>query len=236
MMVLDPVKFLAKSVFRVMGLEVRRKPNVSASSLPQIPDAPLVPEHLLAECRVLPSREDLLEVLPAGGVVAEIGVADGAYSDRILKFNKPRRLILIDVWDTDRYRNGLQAVREKFSDGINAGTVQVEQGLSVDALKRLPPRLLDWAYLDTAHDYKTTKAELRLLRTRIKPGGYIAGHDFCVGNPHAKLPYGVIPAVCEFCVEEGLGFAYITLASDGHFSFCLWTPGDKLIDGVDDSD
>jgi hypothetical protein len=53
-------------------------------------------------CVVVPSREVLLERLPQGGIVAEVGVAEGEFSRAILQRNRPRRLHLIDLWGTDR--------------------------------------------------------------------------------------------------------------------------------------
>jgi len=44
-------------------------------------------------------RLKLLEVLPQGGIVAELGTYKGTYADSILKINKPLELYLVDHWD-----------------------------------------------------------------------------------------------------------------------------------------
>ena len=49
-----------------------------------------------SNCIVLSNRSELLRRLPKGGVVAEIGVADGDYSQEILALNEPSKLLLID--------------------------------------------------------------------------------------------------------------------------------------------
>ena len=99
------------------------------------------------------------------------------------------------------------------------GRVAIRQGLSLDVLSSLPAQSFDWVYLDTVHDYETTAQELvacaRVTKERI------AGHDFCIGNPYSKLPYGVIQAVFEFCRTHVWRFEYITLDGSGYFSFCL---------------
>jgi hypothetical protein len=80
---------------------------------------------------------------------------------------------------------------------------------------------MDWVYLDTVHDYATTSAELIQCERVLKEGGRLAGHDFTIGNPHSRLPYGVIKAVYEFCRERKWDFEFITLDGSCYFSFCL---------------
>ena len=210
-------KSLLKAALRYVGFQVRRLPKLTPSRV-----APELPAHLLSECRVLPSREALLAVLPKNGVTAEIGVADGDFSAQILKINTPRTLYLVDPWPEGRYGSGFDKVRARFVQEIVSGAVKIERGLSTEVLPKLPP--LDWLYIDTDHTYTTTREELRLSEALIKPNGFIAGHDFVPGNPYKGYPYGVVQAVCEFCVERNWSFAYLTLAPRGHLSFCLKRP------------
>lgn len=170
---------------------------------------------------MLSNRSELLKALPRGGVVAEIGVADGDYSSKIFSLNEPAYLHLIDAWDTERYSQGLERVQSKFAREIAAGSVMLHRGHSVDILPTLANKSFDWLYLDTTHEYTDTIQELRLCASLVKDGGHIAGHDFCTGNPYIGLPYGVIQAVYEFCAEYRWGFEYIALVDDGHFTFCL---------------
>jgi Methyltransferase domain len=182
---------------------------------------PNLPQFCFADCRVLSSRSELLKALPHGGVVAEIGVADGDYSVEILSLNEPATLHLIDTWESERYSGGLRRVQSRFAREIAAGSVMVHRGRSVDVLPALTSKSLDWLYLDTTHAYADTVQELRLCASLMKDGGRIAGHDFCTGNPYSGIPYGVIQAVYEFCREHEWGFEYIALDGDGCFSFCL---------------
>jgi SAM-dependent methyltransferase len=172
-------------------------------------------------CEVLPDRRALLARLPQGGVVAEVGVANGDFSADILEIAKPRRLILIDLWGDPRFAAGVDRIRARFADEISEGRVEVRRGMSVDVLTELPDASLDWAYIDTDHSYETTLAELRLAKRKVKPGGIIAGHDFAAGNPVAPFVYGVIPACHRFCVEEGYAYRFLTLDPTQFFSFAL---------------
>lgn len=174
-----------------------------------------------AACRVLPTREIMLDHMPKGATVAEIGVAFGDFSAEILARCSVETLYLIDLWEGERYQKGLQAVMAKFGDALFSGNLKIERGLSTDALARFPDATFDWVYIDTDHSYHTTAAELALCRTKVKPGGLIAGHDFCTGNVVAPVPYGVIEAVNEFCIDHDWRYVFLTLETGGHFSFCL---------------
>ncbi|MEO1543456.1 MAG: hypothetical protein AAFR75_05485 [Pseudomonadota bacterium] len=44
----------------------------------------------IANLKALPNRFDLLEALPRNGNVAEIGVANGEFSEQILKLSQPK--------------------------------------------------------------------------------------------------------------------------------------------------
>ena len=112
------------------------------------------------------------------------------------------------------YSHGIEAA-------IASGDVEINRGLSRERLSEFSDEYLDWIYIDTDHSYLTTKDELLIASSKVKRGGYIAGHDFTSGNPVKALPYGVIQACNEFCVKEGWGYEFLTLEPSGHSSFAL---------------
>ena len=172
-------------------------------------------------CRVLPNRNVMLDLMPKGERVAEIGVAFGEFSEEILRRCEPKRLYLVDAWATKRYRDGLQKIQENYADLINDKKVIVLKGLSTDVLKDFQPDALDWVYIDTNHSYGTTLSELELCHKIVTPCGRIAGHDFCTGNVVDAIPYGVVEAVTKFCKDYDWQFEFLTVESRGDFSFCL---------------
>src|SRR4051812_48080942 len=180
----------------------------------------LEPRHIQA-CRLLPTREDLLAVLPRGGVAAEVGVADGRFTQKILQFADVRALYLIDAWSCDRYGPGLSEVKRKFAAEIAARKVILRQGNSTEVLAALPDCYFDWIYIDTSHMFDLTLQELRLSARKLKATGYLAGHDFSVGNVVLPVVYGVIGACHTFCREAGWRYRWLTVEGDGAFSFCL---------------
>lgn len=172
-------------------------------------------------CRVLPNRGELLYRLKNGGVVAEIGAAFGDFTSEILQRNKPRQLHLIDSWESDRYKAGLEGIKEKFESQLEAGSLVLNQGLSIERLPTFDDGFFDWVYIDTNHSFGTTWKELQLCAKKVKENGRIAGHDFCTGNVVDPVPYGVVEAVTKFCHDYSWQYEYLTVEHHGHFSFCL---------------
>lgn len=198
----------------IMG-NVRRKQSA------RIPRVELKPEHI-RNLRVVTNRDAFLQALPKGGVVAEIGVNRGEFSERILTLNTPEQLHLIDAWSTKRYHSGLGLeVESKFAKQIALGEVQVHVGYSTDLLPRFEDDSFDWIYIDTDHSYALTAAELAIARNKVKPGGIIAGHDYVTGNWDGGVRYGVVEAVHEFCVQHGWELILLTHETDRHLSFAI---------------
>lgn len=112
----------------------------------------------------------------------------------------PRSLILIDGWADERFRDGRSRVEARFAEATAAGQVEILQGPSVETLGRPSPGSLDMVYIDTAHSFATTRAELDIAAKAPGSGGRLAGHDFCVGNIEAPMVCGTIPTVHDFCI------------------------------------
>jgi predicted O-methyltransferase YrrM len=167
------------------------------------------------------SRLAMLDRLPKGLRALEIGVAEGGFSAEIWKRLAPSHLTLVDPWEGDRYSPGYEMVRKRFHDQIENGSVRTVKSLSVDFLKNCEAGRFDFIYIDTNHTYGTTIQELRLADRVVAPGGFIAGHDYTMGNPVAPMVYGVIQAVSQFCVENNYKFKFLTVEPAGWNSFCL---------------
>ena len=135
-------------------------------------------------------RQKLLEGLPKGGVVAEIGVWEGAFSERILEICAPRELHLIDPWlympefpntgfgrrkNADLMESRYESVVAKFADRPE---VRIHRATSQDALPLLPDGTFDWVYIDGNHNEPFISTDLRLCLSKVKPNGIIAGDDF----------------------------------------------------------
>ncbi|NVK53925.1 MAG: class I SAM-dependent methyltransferase [Flavobacteriaceae bacterium] len=168
------------------------------------------------------TREQLLSLLPKNGVVAELGVDHGDFSQKILEICQPFKLHLVDVWKSERYPEKLfHEVGKKFQSEIKNGIVEINRGLSTVVVNQFPDKYFDWIYIDTAHTYSVTKAELETYLPKMKQGGIIAGHDFIVGEIDVPWKYGVIEAVYEFCTSHDWEIIYLTMERGISPSFAI---------------
>ena len=180
-------------------------------------------EHHLSACTLLPTRADLLARLPKQAMVAEVGVAEGDFSQLILEVSQPRTLFLIDLWQSIAPAFGQPAaekVQKHFADLARSGVVRIMRGYSWEQLRNLPEHSLDWVYIDASHDHEDVTRDLEAARWAVKPDGYIAGHDYVLWSS-PTLRFGVVEAVNEFCVRHDYQLRYLTMESNGHHSYAI---------------
>jgi SAM-dependent methyltransferase len=162
-------------------------------------------------------REFILRRMPQRGIVAEIGVDLGDFSEKILSVNRPRELHLIDPWTSvgGEYSQGVPSgaapatnsprklnivaryafVRDRFSSDIDGGGVVMHRETSAIAGADFPDQFFDWVYIDGNHSYEFVRHDLELYWRKLKPGGYIVCDDY----HHAGFwEDGVTRAVDEF--------------------------------------
>ena len=160
-------------------------------------------DEQLKNCRLISSRDKLLELLPAGTCV-ELGCENGEFSQKILDINKPNKLVLVD-----NNQSHIFNVTSKFGDDSR---LEIKQGNSFDVLKRYEDETFDWIFIDTDHTLETMVLELGVSDKKIKKGGYIAIHDYIFhdyiwgitsgNNEWDVVTYGVIEAVNTFLKEN----------------------------------
>lgn len=143
--------------------------------------------------------------LPKGGVGAELGVAKGVFSERLLELTSPRLLYLVDCWvhqpkpgDTTSDVQHLQRMRvclSRMRFHIGIGIVRVLCGMSGHVVSMIPEQSLDWVFIDADQSYRSCMLDLSLWSPRVKPGGIIAVHDY---TTPIKALRGVKRAVDDF--------------------------------------
>ncbi len=210
-------KRVAKPAYRALNRLLNKVRKAQSSRIPLVE---LEARHI-RNLRVVLDRSAFLDAFPKGGEVAELGVAYGDFSAMILEICKPDKLHLVDFWGSERYASGRVRVEDRFRKQIGEGRVVIDLGLSTDVLPRFKEQQFDWIYVDTDHGYEVTSAELDLDRTKVKPGGIIAGHDYITGNWDGGVRYGVVEAVHEFCVKHNWELILLTHETDRHLSFAI---------------
>jgi len=171
-------------------------------------------------------RSQLLQLLPKGGEIAEIGVAEGDFSQCILDTVAPQRLHLIDPWehqdraDYARDANNVSDLKQeerfnsvlaRFRGEIGSGTVRVHRDYSDDAAIFFADGQLDWVYIDGMHTLDAAYGDLVTYGSKVKRDGFIIGHDYTNYVQAQRWNFGVVEAVNRYVIETGYEFVALTL-------------------------
>lgn len=196
--------------------------------MPSLPPVARLPEHLLANARLLPDRDAILPVVPKHKVIAEVGVALGDFSDAFIRICEPRHFIGIDLFDVHNmaelwgqptkalFSGGTHGAfyRKRFAGLIDQGKVTVLEGDSVASLAKLDDASLDIVYVDADHQYDSVKRELEIIRRKIKDDGWIILNDYIMNEAgFSNAAYGVIQATNEFMIAENWEMIYFAFQS-----------------------
>lgn len=130
---------------------------------------------------------------------AEVGVYKGENALHMLRHLEIERLFLVDPYtpysdyDAVEMIDAKECARARLSKFPNATFVYEP---SLIAAANLPE--LDFVYIDGAHDYESVKQDIAAWWPKIRPMGFLGGHDFI----HVHEP--VIRAVVEFAFSSNL--------------------------------
>lgn len=183
--------------------------------------------------KIFETRNDILDTLPKGLVIAELGVFNGEFSQIILDTCEPKELILIDLWDGDNIMSGdvngnnpkkidgktlYTSVTDKFLKNKN---VTIHKGYTTEVLKQYPDNYFDLIYIDADHSYSGCKSDLEISYLKTKNGGFIMGHDYEQNFEKSKKIYnfGVKKAVDKFCEKYNLKISM--KGNDGCVSYAI---------------
>jgi SAM-dependent methyltransferase len=190
------------------NFNLRRAPIVWADKLT---------DRHLANCRVFPSREELIVTMTKSAVCAEVGVESGYFSAQILKRTAPRRLHLLDLDISqiryDRYPELVSAVE--------SGVVQLHQGRSVQIFSTFPDSYFDWLYVDGDHSFAGVTSNIRQAVRVVKPQGLIVFNDYVKYSPLEHVQYGVMEAVNDLCLRQDFEVVGFALHGLGYFDVAL---------------
>jgi hypothetical protein len=165
--------------------------------------------------RLRDARQQIIAMLPKGGIGAEIGVWKGEFSARLLRGAQPRTLYLIDPWlvrDDPAHRKAwygigrqpdmediYQAVLRQFEAEREKGSVVVKRGFSQDILEEFPDGSFDYIYIDGDHEYSAVRRDCSLAFDKVRAGGYICGDDYAI---RGWWKDGVVRAFHELIAEK----------------------------------
>jgi hypothetical protein len=180
-------------------------------------DFPALTARNLDNARLYADREDMAAALqiPHSGVIAEVGVALGDFSKRLIAMLAPREFVAIDtfvlhqittLWGrpTAEILHGLD--HRTFYQQALAGSacaVTIREGLSHVMLGTFPDGYFDLIYIDADHSYEAVTQDAALAVRKVRPDGVLIFNDYIMYDHFGGGPYGVVPAVNELVVNQG---------------------------------
>lgn len=170
--------------------------------------APELPAEKLADCQILPNRMVLLDKVAKGGVIAEIGVDRGDFSQQILQRCQPVKLHLFDI-DASRIQNEIALTALNGSDNL----VELHIGDSSTNMDALPDGTFDIVYIDADHKYEGVVKDIEASLPKLKAGGALIFNDYTVWSPASMFHCGVARAVNELCLRKPWKFRYLAMQS-----------------------
>ncbi len=166
--------------------------------------------HETPQYEDLVDRRSLMAFLPKGGVGAEIGVAEGCFSDVLLEACEPKSLYLIDPWqhiESEAMKDDSSNVPQDHQDvrhfhvqrrlGAHPAVIICRE-FSLDAAKTFPNETFDWIHIDGDHTMAGKDAEA--YWPKVKPGGWATGHDYTMAGEHITVK----AQIDEFVERHGL--------------------------------
>lgn len=171
--------------------------------------APLIPAEALHGCDVFNHRYALLDALPDGGTVGEVGTMHGDFAREILDRKQPDELHLFDV--------SFARLRD---DVAGHQAIKTHKGRSAARMKQMPDDFFDWIYLDADHTYAGVKDDVDASLPKLKKNGILVFNDYILWSPLLALPYGVITAANEL-LADGWTAIGIALTPHGYFDVAM---------------
>ena len=182
-------------------------------------------QEMVEGAKLFANRYELIKGLnlKRNGIITEIGVALGDFSDFLIKTLEPKKFIAMDLFDMHNYpvhwgtpqeilfknKTHYDFYFERFKNYNSK--VQLERGLSYECLSKMPDSFFDLIYIDANHSYNEVLQEALVALKKIKPDGIIIFNDYIMYDHFLKCDYGVVQVANEILIDHNwkvIGFAF----------------------------
>jgi hypothetical protein len=200
-------------------------------------DYPALESKHVDSARLFAHRNDLISSLRPGegGVIAEIGVAHGDFSEYLLDELRPKEFVAFDLfnmedwspkrqWSVERLNNmtHLEFYRRRF---YHRGTqVKTEVGLSHLRLAAYADKYFDFIYIDADHSYDAVKKDLEVANVKLNDNGVIILNDYIMFSHTFWVAWGVVQAVNEFIVNNNWKVCALALDREMYCDIAIRRP------------
>jgi hypothetical protein len=143
---------------------------------------------------------------------AEIGVAEGHFSEALCQGIPGLELYCIDLWrpyrgnpwsgSTERNDHHFKTACER----LNKYNTHIIRELSMDAVKQFKDGSLDFVFIDANHKFDYVIQDLIEWTKKVKVGGVVSGDDYYPFSCGHQDYGGVVDAVNAYTKAHGIKF------------------------------
>jgi Methyltransferase domain len=147
-------------------------------------------------------------------IIAEVGVADGVFSEYLLNELRPRKFVAFDLFalhEADTYGGAptnvllknmthLDYYRRKFAD--RASQVVTGVGRSNLTLAKYPDKTFDLIYIDVNHSYESVRQDTNIVQAKLADDGILVLDDYTQFDFIGGVRYGIVRAVNELIINQ----------------------------------
>jgi len=234
------LKRLAKVVapaIRHIGATAPAIRNYVVSALIENPafDIPPLEAKHLDDARLFANRNDMISSMQfiKSGVIAEVGVAQGDFSEFLIDQLEPKRFVAFDLFTmhewteeggvpTTKLLNNmkhLEFYKKRFAD--RSTEVLTEVGMSHLTLAKYPNRSFDLIYIDGDHSYGGVKKDIEIAKNKVSDNGFLIFNDYTCFSTWDGCIYGVMRAVNELIINDNWVVFGFALEQRMHYDIAL---------------
>jgi predicted O-methyltransferase YrrM len=125
--------------------------------------------------------KDLLDYyrVTRGWKIVEVGSYAGASAELMAQYAGV--VVCCDIWEEYINPNMAPIVYKEFLDTKSRNKNIIEHKVKSEVLaKEFGKETIDMVYIDADHSYASVKADILAWSDKVKVGGLIAGHDYCM--------------------------------------------------------
>lgn len=110
---------------------------------------------------------------------AELGLRNGTTFNHVLQHCPELTLIGVDCWADGLGHQRVQLAEQRTRDGAArfGQRAVIIKDWTVPAAAQVPDGSLDFIFIDADHSEAAVRADVQAWRPKVRPGGWIIGHD-----------------------------------------------------------
>lgn len=137
--------------------------------------------------KVNKTRSQFLEVIPKGGICAELGVQKGNHAVDMINIIGPSKLFLVDIDMSLAVNESDQTslFSKKSIENNSWDFVELIESDSIKAADVFEDDFFDFIYVDGDHSYEGCLGDIQSWLPKLKTGGMMAGHDYQFNIDHS---------------------------------------------------